>query len=426
MISTTQIFSQSPGYRKFNPYNKYPYSDDDYFYPNNKSNISSDFIRLDSLITNSIQGSGHKLIFHYNENAKISDWLTLFNFGEGWENVFNNKRYFDLNNNLICEIELAWSSNSNNWDSLHRQTYFYDEGNLFYSDRQFFQEGQWINLARYYYSFDENGNLIDMLFQNWSDNKWQYRNLVSYYYTNKLDSTLLQSWDGVMWQNYWKTIFYYKENEIDLDSLVAKKWTGSTWLNNVKREIVNDENHNQIEKIEKIWENDNWQNSIRYFTSYNKFDLMENEQCKLWQNNQWLDGDAAILFENSEDIRVAFITNNLSVYYSEMVSVHSELTSNPTGFSLSQNYPNPFNPSTTIQFTTGSRQFVTLKIFDVLGNEISTLVNEEKEPGTYSIEFSAKDGSASGGNAYELPSGIYFYRFEAGNYIATRKMILLR
>lgn len=95
-------------------------------------------------------------------------------------------------------------------------------------------------------------------------------------------------------------------------------------------------------------------------------------------------------------------------------------------FNLSQNYPNPFNPSTTIQYSLVSRQFVTLKVFDVIGKEIAVLVNEEKEPGFFSIEFSAKGVSASGGNAYELPSGIYFYRLEAGNFRETRKMVLLR
>ncbi len=96
----------------------------------------------------------------------------------------------------------------------------------------------------------------------------------------------------------------------------------------------------------------------------------------------------------------------------------------PKTFSLSQNYPNPFNPSTKIKFTIPSvtlRQaqsdnWVTLKVYDVLGNEIATLVNEEKQPGTYEVEF---DGAT-------LPSGIYFYQFKAGQFSETKKMILLK
>ncbi len=97
------------------------------------------------------------------------------------------------------------------------------------------------------------------------------------------------------------------------------------------------------------------------------------------------------------------------------------------GFRLWQNYPNPFNPSTKIKFTVPlviatplergkQSQKVTLKVFDILGNEITTLVNEEKLAGEYEVEFSAKG----------LSSGIYFYTLNAGSYTETKKMILLK
>jgi len=95
----------------------------------------------------------------------------------------------------------------------------------------------------------------------------------------------------------------------------------------------------------------------------------------------------------------------------------------PTQYSLSQNYPNPFNPSTKIKYTIPSitlsgveESFVTLKIFDVLGNEIATLVNEEQPAGSYEVNFSATD----------LTSGIYFYKLQAGSFVETKKMILIR
>lgn len=88
----------------------------------------------------------------------------------------------------------------------------------------------------------------------------------------------------------------------------------------------------------------------------------------------------------------------------------------PSDFELSQNYPNPFNPTTSIRYSIGSRQTVTLKVFDVLGNEVATLVNEEKAGGTYKVDW----------NADNLSSGIYLYRLQAGDYLQTRKMILLK
>jgi hypothetical protein len=88
----------------------------------------------------------------------------------------------------------------------------------------------------------------------------------------------------------------------------------------------------------------------------------------------------------------------------------------PHNFQLSQNYPNPFNPATTISFSLPSKSYVSLKIFDALGREVSVLVSEEMTAGTYSKEW----------NAHSLPSGVYFYRLSAGSFSETKKLILLR
>ncbi|MCH7963780.1 MAG: T9SS type A sorting domain-containing protein [Bacteroidetes bacterium] len=81
-----------------------------------------------------------------------------------------------------------------------------------------------------------------------------------------------------------------------------------------------------------------------------------------------------------------------------------------------ENYLNPFNPTTTINYKIPELSFVTLKVYDVLGIEIATLVNEDKAVGSYEVEF---DGS-------ELTSGIYFYRLQAGSFFETKKMVLMK
>ncbi|MCX6121252.1 MAG: family 16 glycosylhydrolase [Ignavibacteriales bacterium] len=83
-------------------------------------------------------------------------------------------------------------------------------------------------------------------------------------------------------------------------------------------------------------------------------------------------------------------------------------------FSLLQNYPNPFNPSTSISYQISSASFVSLKIFDILGREVTTLVNEMKDPGTYEMKW----------NATQIPSGVYFYKLSAGSYTQTKKLVL--
>ena len=96
-----------------------------------------------------------------------------------------------------------------------------------------------------------------------------------------------------------------------------------------------------------------------------------------------------------------------------IVSIKNEV---PRYFQLSQNYPNPFNPITIINYSIPQASYITLKIYNVLGKEITTLVNEEKLPGNYKVEF----------NGSNLSSGIYFYRIRAGNFTATKKLVILK
>ncbi|MCK9211240.1 MAG: glycosyl hydrolase family 18 protein [Ignavibacteriaceae bacterium] len=91
-------------------------------------------------------------------------------------------------------------------------------------------------------------------------------------------------------------------------------------------------------------------------------------------------------------------------------------------FLLSQNYPNPFNPVTSIQYSVVSRQFISLKVYDILGNEIETLVNEEKAPGIYTIPFNLQLTTIN----QQLSSGVYFYQLRAGNFLQTKKMLYLK
>ena len=94
------------------------------------------------------------------------------------------------------------------------------------------------------------------------------------------------------------------------------------------------------------------------------------------------------------------------------------INSNAASFNLSQNYPNPFNPSTTIKFDIPKSEFTTLSIYDINGREISRIVNEKLNPGSYEYEFSAGD--------YNLSSGVYIYKLVSGNYSDTKRMILIK
>jgi hypothetical protein len=100
----------------------------------------------------------------------------------------------------------------------------------------------------------------------------------------------------------------------------------------------------------------------------------------------------------------------------EYVTAVPSTEPNPAGYALAQNYPNPFNPSTTISFSIPSRSFVTLKIFDVMGREVSTVVSQEMPAGSYSRQW----------NATGYPSGVYFYRLHAGPFSQTMKLAVIK
>ena len=113
-------------------------------------------------------------------------------------------------------------------------------------------------------------------------------------------------------------------------------------------------------------------------------------------------------------------TNGWGVWRIPLSDIITEVEDEPNtvakSFELKQNYPNPFNPTTTIAFEIPKSSFVNLKVYDVLGRKVATLVNEEKPAGGYDVNF----------NEANLSSGIYFYKIQAGSFVQTKKMILLK
>lgn len=114
-----------------------------------------------------------------------------------------------------------------------------------------------------------------------------------------------------------------------------------------------------------------------------------------------------------------------SLNVSDLTSVSSDNSSIPSDLQLMQNYPNPFNPSTVISYHLPAGEFVTLKIYDLLGKEVATLVNEFELAGTYNSQFSIRNLPA-GRQGSQLSSGVYFYMLRAGDFVQTKKMILMK
>jgi hypothetical protein len=183
-----------------------------------------------------------------------------------------------------------------------------------------------------------------------------------------------------------------------IDSDVQLNWITATETNNMGFEIQRTSHNPSINNKEKP---DDWQ-MISFVAG--------NGTTTELQNYFYTDKNPA---KGEYKYRLKQIDFDGSFSYSGEVEVSIGL---PDNFSLSQNYPNPFNPATKIKYAISSNQNVVLKVFDILGNEIATLVNEAKEPGEYEIDF---DGSS-------LSSGIYFYNLSAGSFNQVRKMALIK
>jgi hypothetical protein len=121
-------------------------------------------------------------------------------------------------------------------------------------------------------------------------------------------------------------------------------------------------------------------------------------------------------FFSADETTIPWFLNNVT-------GINDEKIAKPAAFYLLQNYPNPFNPTTTIKFSggsasgrTGEPARVTLKVYDLLGREVVTLVDERKQPGVYTVTW----------DAGKVPSGAYFYRLTAGGYTQTKAMVVMK
>ena len=176
----------------------------------------------------------------------------------------------------------------------------------------------------------------------------------------------------------------------------------------------------------------NWQTATE--TNNSGFEIERSEMSNVKGQTDWqVVGFIPGFGTTTEPKSYSFIDENLSAgkykyrlkqidfdgsfeYFPNAFGIEVVITS-PTEFSLEQNYPNPFNPSTNIKYTISSRQFVTLKIFNSLGEEIETLVNEFQDAGVHSKLYIVNS---------TLPSGVYYYQLKSGNFLDTKKMVLLR
>ena len=270
------------------------------------------------------------------------------------------------------------------------------------------------------HSYQDSIQLFDNGLHNYYGYKW-LSNLEEDFYTAELYTSDLDF--GKNLKYYWKEHFT-TAGPLKLDSVSYTK-NSNRHNYSIKSFVRNDGNNMTIKNAEiKLYCNDPWVGSVS--TGNSLPDIAPGATVSSNSNTTIVYIDS--LLPNPEYFNLtAEITVNGQLFWIDSIHVITtgieEEFSTPKNFTLSQNYPNPFNPTTKIYYSIPTQSKVIIKVYDILGNEIETLVNEEKSAGTYELTWDAAN----------LPSGVYFYQLrtmpigrQAGGFIATKKMVLLR
>ncbi len=359
-------------------------------------------------------------LYSYDINGNEFTDLNQIWDGSQWVSNWLNTYTYDAKGNEISGLEQDFYNNV--WENDYLDSIKYDKnGNLISDLEKYWDTNQWVNEFINSYAYDSNGNDISFLVQVWDNDKWINQRKDSYTYdeNGKLLSWLEQNWNNNQWLNYYYDLLTYDMNEYLIKELVVS-YDGTGVANDSLYSFsVNDAKGNNITWTAHQWRYGRWENWERDTVTYD-----ENENPILYEHQE-LENSIWVLSLGDSTLDYYGINNGGDFFQGYMVTfvweskdINSVKKEGyfPSNYSLSQNYPNPFNPSTTIKYSIPKSNFVTLKVFDVLGKVVATLVNGEKLQGNYEINFNGKN----------LSSGVYFYRLEAGSFMETKKFLLLK
>jgi len=438
-------------------------------------NVKKSSVVVDSMLCKQANGDRFKYDFSYNNRSQISSYFIDLQDDGRWTN--HEKYTYDYYENGNKKSSLAETWNGTGWIPYYKQSVEYDEngymslflaedwngtewvtdylqiqqndagGNMIYAD---YTNGDFRIIGRFEY--DPNGLLITETDSVKNEGaSWQY------YLTSKTynpDKNVISELDKIMigdvWVNYnqityeydsdknlilesekrwnessesWKEHFHYKYEYDDNNnntSVVCKSWdeTSGSWINKERYTYKFNSAGNILSELyEKTDDSQNWVNIYRYNYGYDEQGYFTNGAYEEWFENSWIPADGYFQFDDPAGYGRFYTTTWQleKVYYGTTTGIAGGSPA-VNNYSLSQNYPNPFNPTTSIEYQVPGNENVTLKVYDILGNEVATLVNEQKPTGAYQVQF----------NSADLSSGVYFHKLETGNSTSVKKLLLLK
>ena len=195
-----------------------------------------------------------------------------------------------------------------------------------------------------------------------------------------------------------------------------------------QRDLVYDYCCERFKELMKLEDHDSALALADEFYEWLDPDQMEQEETLYYNEEEWEKiitpfdeltdiGCDGLFQDHLDNIWIGYNNGNLAVYNSEgITSIKNGINERLEEFTLYQNYPNPFNPSTTISYSIPEKSQVELKVYDVLGREVSKLVNKVQPAGNHEVQFKVSN----------LGSGVYFYQIRAGNFVESKKMVILK
>jgi hypothetical protein len=314
-----------------------------------------------------------------------------------WENYSNYTYTYDGNGNKTVQLIQMWIDST--WKNNTKDTTSYDgNGKITEDVSQDWNGSEWVNQYKYAYTYDENGNAAEVVIQSWNDSVWVnlYKTTNTYDGNANQTEALDQTWQDSTWKNHYKHIYTYDETG-NITEYQQQAWNGSAWENYYEDTFTYDGNGNLTGILYQNWNSDTWVNASKDLRSYDGNRNMTEYLYQNWNGNTW---------QNFSKTAYTWL---------EVTSVDDPMEPEVT-FSLSSNYPNPFNPNTTFKFHLSAAGNVSLKIFDVLGRLVATIIEGSQFAGEHEVSWSAND----------LPGGVYFYRLQMKGFVETRKMILMK
>ena len=397
----------------------------------------------------------------------IGLFLVSASFADDMLNQMINDEYENISSRTAIDYDTkvvqAWRDSA--WVNKSKKVKTYDDnGYLSQKDRYKYRDGEWSLKGMTVFENNENGDRATTTKQVYRNDEWLNRYRINFSYNDggQLVSKVEQKWGQDVWRNKKETALEY-EGELCVNKTISR-WHDSTWVDRAIKELSYNDSGDRTEKVTYRWSDSTWIPRHRVIYSYNDNAALSEKLVYKWTDSTWVDkARASIGYDDNQnpvqvllekkDSTDAWVNVSLREYmyydnglltdtvrskwrdenwqprrrYEYNYSTDRGVLSAgapvalPKKIVLSQAYPNPFNPVTTISYRLLKADYITIDIYDMIGNKVRTLVSQAQNAGTKSYQWNATNDLGQ-----SVSAGMYIYTIQAGEFRQTKKMVLLK